>query len=76
MLQTYKKGEHQSQQPQRPKKVTVKEYANNGKELEFDMKGDYYECKICDQFTIHKDNDTVCENRNCKSNLRRKKLTS
>lgn len=34
----------------------------------YERRGDYYECAVCDQFTIHFKNPGACENQNCPSN--------
>jgi len=46
------------------------------KEVEdkYERRGDHYQCKICDQFTVHYKNDCMCLNKDCKSNLQRKQV--
>ncbi len=37
-------------------------------EEKYEKKGDYYQCKLCDQFTVHYMNDCLCQNDKCPSN--------
>ena len=37
----------------------------------YDIKGDYYKCSKCDQWSVHKDNQIKCVNLNCKSNSKK-----
>ena len=32
------------------------------------MRGDYYQCVKCDQFTVHMKDDRYCDNLDCSTN--------
>lgn len=38
----------------------------------YEMKGPFYQCQRCDEYTVHKSNDRVCQNKHCKSNNKKK----
>ena len=35
----------------------------------YEMKGEYFQCTECDEFTIHKDDPSVCKNDKCQTNV-------
>ena len=34
----------------------------------YHRQGQYFQCVICDKYTVHVNNDRVCQNKGCRSN--------
>lgn len=50
----------------RPANIIVPEDLNDDKD--FNRIGDYYQCIVCDKYTVHFKNDKHCENEECPGN--------
>jgi len=57
-----------------PQSQNVRTVKNNDGQ-EYDQCGNYFQCVKCDQFTIHQDNDRICENSKCITNKKKPVVT-
>lgn len=60
-------------QPQATRQTKPQTQQQQLDDANYHKKGEYFQCRLCDRFSVHQSNDMVCLNASCPSNEAKKK---